>query len=165
MTVSPEDLRSVMRRWVTGVTVVTTQYEGVRHGMTVNSFTSISLEPPLILVSLERTTRTHKMVKASGYFGVTILSENQQKISDCFAGRHTEHQDRFEGLTTLSIKSGIPFISGGLAFFDCRVVSTYDAGTHTLFIAEVLAVAAGQDSHDKSKPLIYYNRDYRELQE
>lgn len=165
MPVNPDDLRSAMRRWVTGVTVVTTQYNGVRHGMTVNSFTSISLDPPLILVSLEQTTRTHALVKTSGILGVTILSSHQQEISDCFAGRHTEHKDRFENLATHILSTGVPLISEGLAFFDCRVVSTFDAGTHTLFIAEVLAVAARDEALEARDPLVYYNRAYRGLQE
>jgi flavin reductase (DIM6/NTAB) family NADH-FMN oxidoreductase RutF len=165
MLVSPEELRSAMRRWVTGVTVVTTQDKGIRHGMTVNSFTSISLDPPQILVSLEQSSRTHKLVKTSGYFGVTVLSEDQKEVSDCFAGRHTENKDRFAGLETHTLSSGVPFISAGMAFLDCRVVSTYDVGTHTLFIAEVLYAAVSEESLESVRPLIYYNRAYRRLQE
>jgi flavin reductase (DIM6/NTAB) family NADH-FMN oxidoreductase RutF len=160
MSVDPEDFRLAMRRWATGVTVVTTQYQGVRHGMTVNSFTSISLTPPLVLVSLERKTRTHSLVEKSGVFGITVLSENQQTVSDCFAGRCGDHDDRFANLSTHTLLTEAPFIEGGIVFFDCRVVSTFAASTHTLFIGEVIASQLGIDD----QPLIYLDRMYRRMQ-
>ena len=89
MTVSPDELRYAMRRWTTGVTVVTAQHDGIRHGMTVSTFTSLSLEPPFVMVSLERSTRTHDLVVQAGAFGVTILADNQQPISDSFANAKT----------------------------------------------------------------------------
>ena len=156
--VSPEDLRCAMRQWTTGVTVVTAHHEGVSHGMTVNSFTSISLDPPLVLVSLERSTRTHDLVSRACAFGVTILSQEQRGISDTFAGRHTEQSDRFAGLETFTLQSGTPLITAGLSHFDCHVVATYVAGTHTVFIGEVLAL----NCHP-GDPLLYYDRGYREL--
>src|SRR5512139_2706393 len=118
MPVDPEFLRSVMRNWATGVTVVATALEGVRHGMTVSSFTSVSLDPPLVLVSLERATHTHRLLEQSGCFSVTVLGEGQQDISDRFAGRQPDGDDRFAGLDTFTLVSGAPFISGGLAYFD-----------------------------------------------
>jgi flavin reductase (DIM6/NTAB) family NADH-FMN oxidoreductase RutF len=160
MLVDPEALRLVMRTWATGVTVVATALEGVRHGMTVSSFTSVSLDPPLVLVSLERAAQTHRLLERSGYFSVTVLGDGQQAVSDRFAGRQPEDEDRFAGLDTFTLVSGAPFISGGLAYFDCRVVSTYLAGTHTVFIGEVLAVQAGDES---AAPLLYHDRDYHQL--
>lgn len=160
MAVGPEEFRLAMRNWATGVSVVTTQYQGIRHGMTVNSLTSISLTPPLVLVSLERKTRTHSLVGKSGIFGITILSENQQSVSDCFAGRCGDHENRFANLETHSLVTSAPFIDGGLVYLDCRVVTTYDASTHTLFIGEVVASQIGKDD----QPLIYLNRMYRRLQ-
>ncbi len=142
--------------------------------MTVNSFTSISLTPPLVLVSLERRTRTHGLVEQAGFFGVTILNHAQQDISDCFAGRHTEKEDRFSNIETYTLVTGADFISGGLAGLDCRVVSRYEAGTHTLFIGEVLAIQINsppgnpaQDARGRpgsKEPLLYFNRAYRRLQ-
>ncbi len=160
MAVGPEEFRYAMRHWATGVSVVTTQYQGILHGMTVNSFISISLTPPLVLVSLERNTRTHGLVEKSGIFGITILSENQQSISDCFAGRCGDHDNRFANLGTHTLTTSSPFIDGGLFYLDCRVVSTFDAATHTLFIGEVVASQPGEDD----QPLIYLNRSYRRLQ-
>ncbi len=165
MTVNPDDLRIAMRQWTTGVAIVTVQYQGIRHGMTVNSFTSVSLTPPLVLVSLERTAKTHGLVEKAGTFGVTILADHQQGVSECFAGRTTEHEDRFSNLSTHLMVTGAPFIDGGLAFFDCQVVSTFEAGTHTLFIGEVIALETGAEySPEDVPPLVYYDRSYRGLQ-
>jgi len=160
MPIDPEDFRRVMRSWATGVTVVATALEGVRHGMTVSSFTSVSLDPPLVLVSLERGAQTHRLLEKSGVFAVTVLGEGQETISDRFAGRQLEGENRFAGLDTFTLVSGAPFINGGLAYFDCRVVSTYPAGTHTVFIGEVLAAQCGEPS---AAPLLYHDRDYHQL--
>jgi flavin reductase (DIM6/NTAB) family NADH-FMN oxidoreductase RutF len=127
--------------------------------MTVSSFTSLSLDPPLVLVSLEQITKTHRLVQQAGHFGVTILEENQKQISDRFAGRISEYRDRFDGLETFAMVSGAPMLAQGLAWLDCQVVVTYQAGNHTVFIGEVLAVK----SRDTGQPLLYYNRDYRRL--
>jgi len=159
MSVDPELLRAAMRQWVTGVTIVSVALDGVRHGMTVTSFTSLSLEPPLVLVSLENITRTREMVLQAGYFGVTILSQGQREVSDVFAGRHTEYQDRFAGLQTYTLSSMSPLLVDGLAGFDCRLVASHPAGNHTMFVGDVLAL-----HFDSSKsPLLYYDRDYRSL--
>ena len=153
------DLRSAMRAWSAGVSIVTASYEGNIHGMTVNSFTSISLEPAMITVSLQKNTRTFEYVSKAQAFGLTILSSEQADISDLFAGRKPEVRDRFEGLQTETLITGAPLIVGGLAWLDCRVVQTYDAGTNTLFISEVVA-ARGTGA---GVPLLYHNREYWSL--
>ena len=159
--VDADTLRQVMRRWTSGVAIVTAQHDGMRHGMTVNSFTSMSLQPPAVVVTLEQTTRTHALVVASGAFGVTILASEQQPLSDCFSGKDCDQEDRFAGLETHSLVSGAPMIAGGLAYLDCRVLARYVSGNSTLFIAEVLAAQTGEGN----PPLIYLNRQYRQLQE
>lgn len=161
MTLDSENLRAAMRSWSAGVTVVTAVHEGIKHGMTVNSFTSISLEPALVTISLQKTSRTHEIVGKSRAFGLTMLSSEQTKISDIFAGRVPETEDRFAGLQTETLITGAPLITGGLAWLDCRVVETFNAGMNTLFIAEVLAVR----SSDDGLPLIYHNRKYWGLSE
>jgi flavin reductase (DIM6/NTAB) family NADH-FMN oxidoreductase RutF len=158
--VSPEALRGAMRLWATGVTVVTTKLDGYFHGMTVSSFTSISLDPPLVMVSLEHSTRTHDMVAQTGFFGITILSEGQQAISERFAGRFSDSQDRFAGLETFTMETGAPFVAGGLAFMDSQITSRIEAGSHTLFIAQVVAT---RFITDHGNPIIYFNRSYRHL--
>lgn len=150
-----------MRLWATGVTVVSAVYQGMQHGMTVSSFTSVSLEPPLVLVSLERGRTTHSLVKHSGYFGVSVLRNNTSPISDLFAGRHTEDDNRFAGLDTFNLISDIPLLAGCLAAFDCRVVTSIEAGTHTIFIGEVIGVM-----HSTSgSPLIYFNQAYHQIKD
>jgi flavin reductase (DIM6/NTAB) family NADH-FMN oxidoreductase RutF len=152
-------MREAMRRWATGVAVVSSLHVGMQHGMTVSSFTSISLEPPLVLVSLSKDARTHDLVQRSGVFGVTLLNQTQQWISDRFAGRTSEDQDRFAGLETFILHTGAPFLKGGLSYLDCKVVAVQDVGDHTLFIGQVVDLLSGADD----APLIYYNRNYRRL--
>lgn len=159
MTLDSENLRAAMRAWSAGVTVVTAVHEGAKHGMTVNSFTSISLDPALVTISLQQSTRTHELVSKSRAFGLTILSAEQANISDLFAGRVPEIEDRFSDLQTEVLVTGSPLIVGGLAWLDCRVVQTFDAGMNTLFIAEVLAAR----STGEGQPLIYHNRKYWRL--
>lgn len=161
MPLNPLELRLAMRHWTTGVTIVGVNYQGILHGMTVSSFTSVSLSPPTLLVSLERSTRTHQLLTKSGFFGVTILNSDQKEISERFGGRNTEYQDRFEGLKVHTILTGAPFLEGGLSYLDCKVTNTYQIFTHTLFIGEVLAVEIGEDS----EPLVHFNQHYRKLQE
>lgn len=160
----PNALRDALRFWTTGVTIVAAKHEDVLHGMTVNSFTSISLEPPLVMVSLEKVTRTHGFVQASGAFAVTILAADQRTLSDRFAGRETENEDRFKGVESFALETGSPILAAGLAFFDCRIRSAHSAGTHTLFVGEVLA--SGFPSGDeRPAPLVYFNRNYRGLKD
>lgn len=161
MSIDPDQLRNAMRRWATGVTIVSARDGERQHGMTVNSFISVSLEPPLVLVSLERGSLTHTLVQSSGFYGVSILPHGFQTISDLFAGRLGETGDRFAGLSTFNLVSQSPLLSESLAAFDCRVVARYEAGNHTLFIGEVLALGIGNDA----PPLIYYNRDYHALKD
>jgi flavin reductase (DIM6/NTAB) family NADH-FMN oxidoreductase RutF len=159
--VDAETMRHAMRKWATGVTIVSSVNNGVRHGMTVSSFLSVSVEPPMILVSLQASSRTHRLVKASGLFGVTILDGTQQAISDRFAGRHTERLDRFRGLETFTLVTGVPFPIGGLAYFDCQVTAEYEISGHTMFVGRVLAIREGVGI----SPLIYYSRDYHHIEE
>jgi flavin reductase (DIM6/NTAB) family NADH-FMN oxidoreductase RutF len=158
-TLDPEKLRAAMRAWSAGVAVVTTAYEGRQHGATVNSFTSISLEPAMLTVTLQKAAKTHDLILKSRTFGLTMLSAGQAKISDLFAGKIPGVENRFAGLQTQTLITGCPLLVGGLAWLDCRVVETFDAGNSTLFIAEVLAAQNTSDG----QPLIYHNREYWSL--
>ena len=156
-----EGLRAAMRAWTTGVAIVTAAHDGQQHGMTVSSFASISLEPPLVAISLQTASHTHALVRRAGAFGVTILATSQEEVSERFAGRKGIEEGRLEGLETESLTTGAPFIRGGLAFLDCRVIQAIQAGTNTLFIAEVVAVQAA----DHEAPLVYHDRMYRRLRD
>ena len=161
MTVDPEELRQVMRHWPTGVTIVTSVFEGKRHGMTVNSFASLSLQPPNVSVTLGSTTRTHQLVERAGIFGVTLLKEDQGSISDRFAGKAGEEVDRFQGFEIETLLTGAPFLKNGSAFLDCRVIFRYPMKNSTLFIGEVVASWI----NEPGKPLLYFNRTYQRLSE
>ncbi len=161
MSLDSEALRNAMRLWSTGVTIVTAQFQGRRHGMTVSSFTSVSLEPPLVSLSLAQASQTHELVLHAGAFGITILSSSQQEISERFAGRIPDSQDRFVGLETFSLESGAPLIEGGLAFLDCKVTASYPVGANTLIVGEVVAAR----SPTEGEPLLYFNRGYHRLRE
>ena len=159
MTLDSEQLRRAMRAWTTGVTVVTAIHDGQQYGMTVNSFTSISLEPPMVSLALRKLTHTHELVEKSGEFSVTILASDQQELSDRFAGKHPEIKDRFEGVATEILALNAPLLKGGSAYFNCRVVNSIPVGENTLFVAEVIA-AQGDGT---SEPLVYHNRVYWKL--
>jgi flavin reductase (DIM6/NTAB) family NADH-FMN oxidoreductase RutF len=158
LSVSAELLKESMRRWVTGVAIVTSRDLQEIHGMTVNSFTSVSILPPLIIVTLAKATRTYKMVMKTGLLGITLLSENQKIISERFAGLISEDKDRFDGLETFELISGVPFIDGGLSFMDCEVQKSYEMDSSTLFIARVNAIKLST-----GRPLIYQNHGYYQL--
>ena len=169
MPVDPEMLRAVMRHWPTGVTIMTTRDGDAMHGMTVNSFTSVSLEPPLVLVCIEQIVRTHAMVMRSGVFGLSLLKVGQEWISNRFAGRETENTDRFEGLETLTAVTGAPLLAENMGYLDCVVRASHPAGNHTIFVAQVVAAHPGPldpaapPEHDGAAPLLYFNRDYHRL--
>jgi len=158
-----KSMRNSLRFWATGITIVSVAHNGAQHGMTVNSFTSLSLDPPLVLVSLEQGTRTHEMVADAGIFAVTLLSLAQEGLSERFAGRESENSDRFLDLEIITLDSGNPILAEGLAYFDCRLQASHSAGSHSIFIAEVLAAGDLTAAQSEDSPLVYYNRNYRRL--
>lgn len=161
MQVTAEMLRHAMRHWTTGVSVVTSRFENQTHGMTVNSLSSVSLDPPLVSVALATNTRTQNMVEQTGVFGVTILGEGQAEISDRFAGRIPGGEGKFAGLKTFELVSGVPLLQDGLVSLDCRVVHRYAAVNSVLYVAEVVAVQHTAEGG----PLVYHNRLYHKLGE
>ena len=148
-----------MRAWTSGVTIVTASHAGEQHGMTVSSFTSIALDPPVVIVSMQTDSRTYNLIAQSNTFAVTILADGQEDISNRFAGRLEEGSDRLIGIETETLVTGAPFIKGGLAYLDCRVSQEIAVGSNTLFLAEVVA-ARGNGA---GKALVYHDRKYRKL--
>ena len=159
MTLDPEKLRHAMRAWTTGVAVVTARYEDQQYGMTVNSFNSVSLEPPVVSVSLKHLTHTHDLVVKSGLFAVTVLASEQKALADRFAGKIPDITDRFAGTPTDTLSIDAPILRNGMAYFDCRVMNSIPIGENTLFVAEVIA-ARGEG---EGSPLVYHNRVYWKL--
>ncbi|GAB4428258.1 MAG: flavin reductase family protein [Anaerolineales bacterium] len=156
---NPDTLREAMRAWSSGVTIVTATHKGETHGMTVSSFTSVAVEPPMIIVSLQTDSRTHNLVWKARAFAVTILSAGQQELSERFAGRIPDEKDRMEGVEFDTLVTGAPLVKGGMSWFDCRVTQTIPVGSNTLFLGQV--VAAKSLKH--GEPLVYYDRNYRRL--
>ena len=159
MTIDPEQLRHAMRAWTTGVAVITAAHDGQKYGMTINSFTSVSLEPPLVSVTLKQLTHTHELVVKSGEFSITILSSDQKELSLRFAGKLSDIKDRFDGIPTETLIMDAPLLKGGIAYFNCRVVNSMPIGENTFFLAEVVAARGEGDG----EPLVYHNRVYWEL--
>jgi flavin reductase (DIM6/NTAB) family NADH-FMN oxidoreductase RutF len=149
-----------MRRWATGVTIVTAAHDGAIVGMTVSSFTSVSLEPPQVLVTIEHGTRTHAAITQSDAFAVSVLDEGQQAWSARFGGQLDDDGDRFAGVATFTRATGSPILNAAMAFLDCRVVAAHEAATHTIFVG---LVEASGVSDGARRPLVYYNQGYRYL--
>ncbi len=146
--------RDTMGRFATGITVVTTVVENAVHGMTANAFLSVSLEPPLILVSVDRRARMHGFLERSGRYGVSILSAQQQAYSQHFAGRPVE------GLELKFVwVHDMPLLAETLGHMVATVVEAHPAGDHTLFIGRVEYLRAFD-----GEPLIFFRGQYRHLE-
>lgn len=153
-----ERFRQAAARFATGVTVVTTVGEGVVRGMTVNAFTSVSLEPLLVLVSVDRQASMHELIQRHGVFAVTVLSAGQEVLSRYFAspGRAEGAAQFADVPCEAAPSSGSPVLQGGLAWFDCRLVDVHAAGDHSLFVGEVRAMGGPFEG----EPLVFFGKDY-----
>jgi flavin reductase (DIM6/NTAB) family NADH-FMN oxidoreductase RutF len=158
-TIEPEHFKEVMRCWVAGVAIVTTRLGEQVHGMTANSFASVSLTPPLISISFAKTSHTYQMIKESRIFAINILSEQMQAASERFAGHLIEQHGHFQDEPYHVEVTGAPILDRAIAFCDCRVFSDHDVGLNIILIG--LVEAGRVLNHDK--PLIYTNRQYRRL--
>lgn len=157
---SPAGFRGVMGRFATGVTVMTTVVDGVPHGMTANAITSVSLDPLLVLVSVERRTVMADQVVRSQAFALSFLTTEQGDLSDRFAdGNRPSGAAQFEGLVTDEAPTGSPLLVDTLAWLDCEVWAVYDGGDHILVLGEVVALAEGE----RDDPLLYYRGTYRSV--
>ena len=146
--------RKICGKFASGITVATVlDPEGKCHGMTANSFTSVSLTPPLVLVCVDHRSRLLAHFKASDHFGVNILGAAQRHISDKFAG---SGYDRFEGVEWFAGKTGVPLLPEVLATIECARVNVVTAGDHDILIGEVLHA----DCRD-GDPLVFYSSQYR----
>src|ERR1700751_189498 len=162
MTVTQADFRQAMGCFATGITVITLDSENEVHGMTANAFTSVSLDPMLVLVCVDQRARTHAHLHAKKRFGVNILAEDQRAISEYYA-RPTRTHDRAAeeaGAAFERTALGPPVLRGALPYLECRLHTAQDAGDHTIFIAEVEEVVVREGD-----PLLYYRAKYRAIQE
>lgn len=151
----PKRFRNVLGRFATGVTVITTQ-DGERvHGMTANAFMSVSLDPPLVLVSLDNRCNMHRLLPVTRRFGISFLAEDHEHLSSHFAGRPVE------GLEVAFVtREGAPVLDQAIAYLVAHVVDTHPAGDHTLYVGHVDHFEARD-----GKPLLFYGGKYRQLHE
>ena len=148
--------------FATGVTIITVDLEGEVHGMTANAFASVSLDPMLVLVCVDHTTRTHAHLHAKKRFGINVLCQGQKAISEYYARPERTHENaeaeagaRFE-----RTKHGTPVLQGSLAYLECRLDLAQVAGDHTIFIAEVEDVVVRE-----GQPLLFFRGKYRKVGE
>lgn len=152
--IDPVDFRRTLGRFASGITVITTKHEGDVHGMTANAFVSVSLDPPLVLISVDNRARMKEVLPKSGRYGISILSDKQEDMSQHFAGRPKEGAE-----VPFIERDGIPLIDGSLAHLVCEVVDEHPAGDHTLYVGRVEHL----DYHDGA-PLLFYTGTYRNLE-
>lgn len=146
------DLRTAFGKFATGVTIVTTRSGSVCHGMTANSFTSVSLAPPMLLVCIANSAKALDIIASQREFGISVLTQDQCDISNHFAGRSTLNEVRFASL------GGIPTIKGAIAQFGCELIDLHQAGDHAILVGEIKSYA-----HCEGRPLLYHNGGYQEL--
>jgi flavin reductase len=159
-TLSTQLFRKVVGHFATGITVITVEREpGQVHGMTANSFTSVSLDPLLILISVDHNARLLSFLEVQGRFGVNILKETQQTFSEHFAKPLQDYAaTEALGIHFRWTDSGIPLLEDALAHLACNVVAKYPGGDHTLYLAEVESMDVGEGN-----PLLYHVGKYRRL--
>src|SRR5436305_5373937 len=159
MGVTQTEFRKALGCFATGVTVITVDYEGEVHGMTANAFTSVSLDPLLVLVCVDHRARTHAHLHAKKRFGVNVLAADQQVISEYYARPSETHKHAEEAGARFNRTShGTPVLHGALAYLECRLHSAQDAGDHTIFIAEVEDVMVRE-----GRPLLYFRSTYHTI--
>jgi len=157
--VSPEQFRDVMARHAAGVTVVTTAGPIGYHGVTVTAFCPLSLDPPLVLVCIDRQQQSHRLLETAAGWVVNLLSRDQEFLAEQFAGRAPLADSRFSRLPHHLGPLGIPRLDDCLAWIDCRPWARYEGGDHSIFVGQVVALDLGP----ANDPLMYFERQYCEL--
>ena len=156
MSINKDEFRRALGRFASGVTVITTRdASGRLHGITVSAFCSVSLEPPLISVCIEKNTGSHYAFLESAAFVVNILEANQQALSDRFAARIP---NKFEGVAYRAGINGLPVLDGSLANLECVLINSFDAGDHTIFVGQIENSLVSEGA-----PLVYFQGNYRTL--
>jgi flavin reductase (DIM6/NTAB) family NADH-FMN oxidoreductase RutF len=156
MPVSKDEFRTALSRFLSGVTVVTTLSDDNRPaGITVSAFSSVSLDPPLILACIDKRASLHAHLTEGTHFAVNILADHQQEVSRLFASRD---ENRFEGAQYRQGLHGAPLLEGALAYIECRVVHAYPGGDHTIIVGEVESTSVADH-----RPLAYYRGNYSGL--
>ncbi len=153
--------RRIMGNFATGVTIVTTATNGRLHGFTANSVTSVSLDPFLLLVCVDKQANAHRELASGESFGVSILAADQRELSDRFAQRGEPQVERLRGISYRLGETGVPLIEDALAYLECVREDEVEAGDHTIFLGRVIS---GKVLDDRGA-LLYFRGAYRELPE
>jgi flavin reductase (DIM6/NTAB) family NADH-FMN oxidoreductase RutF len=151
---NPTDFRNICGHYATGITVLTTTHKGESHGITVNSFSSVSLDPPLILFCIDKDARFNTPLNAEQSLAINILSEHQQEVSNRFANSKLTNEERFKGFTRIP-EHKYPVFADTLGVLEAKLQATHDGGDHWIYVAKV---SSGQ-VFDGS-PLLYYGGSY-----
>jgi len=163
MTVDAPRFRQVLSRFATGVTIVATRNGRVIAGMTVNAFCSVSLDPPMVLICVDRKTNTCDLIDASGIYSVSILSEDQIALSRCFATTNPAKYERFCDAEYFTTVTGAPILQDCIAYLDCQVEARYPGGDHIIFLGRVVDLGLGQNGRAGDSPLLYFRGRYERL--
>ena len=156
MAIEAQELRRVMGHFATGVAVITTKdKEGTPNGLTANAFMSLSLEPPLVIISVDKKATCYDCFEPDNGFTVNFLSEDQEEISRRFA---TKGADKFADLNWRPGGNGAALLDGALGSVECKITQCHDGGDHTIVIGEILNVAANGD-----RPLLFFKGKYQKL--
>jgi flavin reductase (DIM6/NTAB) family NADH-FMN oxidoreductase RutF len=162
VSIDPTRYRQIIGHFATGVTVVTTHEGGLFHGFTANAVSSVSLDPLLLLVCVEKTAFAHEELLKAKAFGVNILTREQEDLSNLFAQRGDPVPDSLRGVpTTPGELTGVPIIDGALAYCECERDETLEGGDHAIFLGRVVAGDARVDAD----PLLYFRGGYRSIGE
>lgn len=157
--IEPLELRKVMGQFATGVTVITTQSADHLFGFTANSYTSVSLDPPLILFCLHKDSKGCPIFLHNQVFAVNILAADQIDVSNGFATKELSTEDRFGLVNHATATTGSPVLEGVMGWLDCRLSSSIESGDHVIFIGEVVDMNFDADKG----PLLYFQGGYREI--
>ena len=155
MPIDDAQFKHALSHFASGITIVTTEHEGTDYGLTVASFASLSLSPPLVLVCISKSSSSHEPIVESGKFGVSILASDQEAVSGRFASRGG---DKFAGLDVRRGTLGVPLVGNALATLECRVKDQVVGGDHSIFIGEVVDTQTREGA-----PLLYFRAAYREM--
>ena len=150
-------LRRILGNFATGVTVITLNADGLWHGMTANAFSSVSLDPPLVLFCADKGTNCHDLVPEAQHYAVNILTADQEWLSNRFAGEHHDMDDPFEDVPVTEAATGAPIIEGTLGYVDCTLEESHDAGDHTVYVGHV---ETGEVVEGEADPLTFFRGDY-----
>jgi flavin reductase (DIM6/NTAB) family NADH-FMN oxidoreductase RutF len=154
-----DQFKEVVSKFASGVTIVTTADERGFHGVTVSSFCSLSLDPPLVLVCIDRSIQSHELITSAPTFAVNILSRGQTFLAEQFSGQTPLADPKFSRVPHRMSESGIPLISDAVAWLECDAWRSYEGGDHTIFVGQPIRGELGE----QDDPLIYFDREFTEL--